>query len=530
MKSSLMMAAFLAVPLAASAQMESMPGMHASPKPPAQTMPKDMRAPAHGDPAAKRETRSMRASEAEQKGQAAIAPGTNSDTDSMQVDSSTVQERENPGGHTGATSPNVDLLNEVAARQPMDLENFLTMSRRLNPTLAQMRAAVDRSEQQGRQAGLAPNPMIGYSGDHIRGGEYHGGEEGAFLQQSFVLGGKLGLRRNVYRQEAQENQIGVQEQQERVDASVEEAFYSALTAQAEVVVRQRMLHIAQDASTTAHQLSNLGQSDAPDVLQAEVESERAQVNFADAQRSYLMAFQTLSAIAGNAQLPVTPLHGDIEKPPSLDAKQQVAEIADRSPQMQRAQQAITIAEARLKAARREPVPDLTVKAGEWYSGEEIESADKQTGPMSFVEAGVTLPLWNRNQGNIDAAKASVEVAHADAARTALALRQEANVLAQDYLNAQSTATRYRAELLPRARRAYQLNVMKYQQMSSPYTQVLFSQQTLFQLQIDYLNALRSQWIDAIALEHFTLSNGLAKPGLSGSSSTDINLPDGGGSE
>ena len=161
-----------------------------------------------------------------------------------------------------------------------------------------------------------------------------------------------------------------------------------------------------------------------------------------------------------------------------------------------------IAEARLKAARRESVPDLTVKAGEWYSGEEIESADKQTGPMSFVEAGVTLPLWNRNQGNIDAAKAGVEVAQSDAIRTALALRQKANVLAQNYLNAQSTATRYRAELLPRARRAYQLNVMKYQQMSSVYTQVLLSQQTLFQLQIDYLNALRMQWIDAIALEHF----------------------------
>jgi cobalt-zinc-cadmium efflux system outer membrane protein len=198
--------------------------------------------------------------------------------------------------------------------------------------------------------------------------------------------------------------------------------------------------------------------------------------------------------------------------------------------MQRAQQANTIAEARLKAARRESVPDLTVKAGEWYSGEEIESANKQTGPMSFVEAGVTLPLWNRNQGNIDAAKAGLEMARADAARTNLALRKDADVLAQNYLNAQSTATRYRAELLPRARRAYQLNVMKYQQMSSVYTQVLFSQQTLFQLQIDYLHALRSQWMDAIALEHFTLSDGLTAPGVSGSSSTDINLPGGGGSE
>jgi cobalt-zinc-cadmium efflux system outer membrane protein len=530
MKNKLIMTALFAIPLSASAQMESMPGMQASPTPPSQTMPKDMQAPANKNAAAKRETNSMRASEAEQKRQASIAPGTDTDKDSMQLNSFTVQERENPRGHTGATWPDTELLTEVATRPAMDLEGFLTLSRRLNPTLAQVRAAVERSQQQARQAGLLPNPVIGYSGDHIRGGEYHGGEEGAFVQQDFILGGKLGLRRNVYRQEAQENRIGVQEQEDRLDASVEEAFYSALTAQAEVVLRQRMLRVAKDASITAHQLSNLGQSDAPDVLQAEVELERAEVNFADTQRSYVMAFQTLSATAGNARLPVTPLHGEIEKPPTLDAEQQVAQIVDNSPQMQRAQQAITIAEAQLKAARRESVPDLTVKAGEWYSGEEIESADKQTGPMSFVEAGVSLPLWNRNQGNIDAAKAGVEVANADAARTSLALRQRADTLAQKYLNAQSSAIRYREELIPRARRAYQLNVMKYQQMSSAYTNVLFSQQTLFQLQIDYLHALRSEWVEATALEHFTLSNGLAAPDISGNASTDMNLPNGGSSE
>ena len=242
MKSSLMMTALLAFPLAASAQMESMPGMQASRTPPAQTMPKDMRAPSHGDPAAKRETRSMRASEAEQKGKAAIAPGTNSDTDSMQVESFTVQERENPGGHTGATMPDVDLLTEVAARRPMNLEDFLTMASTLEPN-----PGADAGRGGSIGAAGTPGRADSESDDRIQRRSHT--RRGVSRRRRRCIraarlcpwrqaGGCGGMSIDNKRRE---NQIGVQEQQERVDASVEEAFYSALTEQAEVVVRQRML-------------------------------------------------------------------------------------------------------------------------------------------------------------------------------------------------------------------------------------------------------------------------------------------------
>ncbi len=504
-----------------------MPGMNMG-KPNTMQMPGDMQHPAPNDPKAQQETQSMENSESQQKAQQGTVPGPASDALSPSHSTLTLQEPENPHYRTGADLPAPELLNDVAKRPPMRLEQFTAMAGQRNPTLAQAQQYVRRSEQQGRQAGLYPNPIVGYSGDHIRGGDYHGGEQGAFVQQEFVLGGKLGLRRDIFRQEAQANQAGVEIQQYRVKNTVEQNFYLALTAQAEVVVRQRMLKVALDAVETAHQLANVGQADAPDVLQAEVEAEQAKVDFEHAERAYLQQFGVLAAVAGAQDLAPAPLEGALEQPPELNAEQQVAAVVAGSPTVKQARQLVAVAEARLKDAKRESFPNLNVQAGEWYSGEPVgDGAYHAAGFESFVSAGVNLPIFNRNQGNVEAAKVELERARADVARTELALKEAADPLAQGYLSSRFEAARYRDQMLPRARRAYELYLMKYQQMAAAYPEVLVSQRTLFQLQIGYLHALGAEWANALALQNFTLSGGLGMPLSVGADTTTLNLPTGG---
>jgi cobalt-zinc-cadmium efflux system outer membrane protein len=312
--------------------------------------------------------------------------------------------------------------------------------------------------------------------------------------------------------------------------SVQQAFYRALTSQAAVALRQRLLGVTLDAVETAHQLANVGQADTPDVLQAEVEAEQAKLEFVNAQRQFIQEFRTLSAIAGKPELPVSPLRGELDHPPEIETEQQVAKIVSSSPAVKRAQQEVAVAEARLKDAQRESVPDLQLRAGEWWSGEITEGTQRAAGPMGFATAGINVPLWNRNQGNAEAAKADLERAKQDVIRTQLYLRQQSEPLAQQYLASRFEADRYRAQLIPRARRAYELYLMKYQQMAAAYPQVLVSQRTLFQLQIDYLRALSTVWISEVALENYSLSGGLEAPASDATMSTTINLPNGGGNE
>jgi outer membrane protein, heavy metal efflux system len=298
-----------------------------------------------------------------------------------------------------------------------------------------------------------------------------------------------------------------------------------LAAQEVVNVRRRLLGIALDAAETAHQLANVGQADAPDVLQAEVEAEQAKVDYVTAQRTFMQEFQTLAALVGRADLPISPLQGDLEHPPEINVDQIVNQIAQDSPLVKRAQQDIARAEAELKSAKRESVPDLQVNAGAQQSFEALSDFNpKPVGFEGFATIGVLIPVFNRNQGNVAAARADLERAQGEVTRVQFSLRQSAQPLLQAYQSAQVESKRYKNEMIPRAARAYQLYLAKYQQMGAAYPQVIVSQRTSFQLQVGYINALRQVWITAVALQNYTLSDGLGAPTGSGTYSTTINLP------
>jgi outer membrane protein, heavy metal efflux system len=410
-----------------------------------------------------------------------------------------------------------ELLQGVAARTPRTLAEFLAMADKNNPTLKQAAAVIARSEGQARQAALYPNPTIGYQGDQIRGGSYGGGEQGGFVEQTVVLGGKLGLRRNIYEQEKQSGKIGAEVQQLRVHNDVMQMFYSAVGAQQTVRVRGHLLALAKDAVQTAHQLANVGQADAPDVLQAEVEAEQAAIDYTVAQRVFLQNFKQLAGFAGVPDLELAPLDAVFDAPPDIDPAKMADTMVEQSPEVREAQQQTVVAEARQKSIRREIVPDLQLRAGEQANLEALgDVPGKKTGAQSFASAGIELPLWNRNQGSSRAAQADVEQARQEVTRTRLALQQQSGVLVQNYLSAKTEADRYRNALLPRARKAYELYLEKYQDMAQAYPQVIVSQRTLFELEVHYIDALGAVWQNAIALQNFGLQGGLSRPASPGS--------------
>ncbi|HJT70803.1 MAG TPA: TolC family protein [Terriglobales bacterium] len=435
------------------------------------------------------------------------------------------------GRRTGTQTPVPELLTEAAKRPPMTLKDFQDLAAANNPSLKQASDIARRSAGQARQAGLYPNPVAGFEGGEIRGGAYGRGEVGPFVQQTIVLGGKLRLRRRVFEEQRRQDELGVSEQRYRLTGDVEQSFYSTLAAQEIVNVRRNLLRLALDTVETAHQLGNVGQADSPDILQAEVEGEQAKVEYETAQRNFIQEFQALAALVGKPALPLAPIKGDLEEYPKIDAGTIIETIVRDSPSVKRAQQGVAQTEAQLHSARREAVPDLQIRAGIQQNRQLLQPEVSNTyrvGAQGFVTAGVNIPIFNRNQGNVEAAKAELDRARNEVARVELSIRQTAQPFVQNYLRAQLEAQRYKNEMLPRAGRAYELYRAKYGQMAAAYPQVIVSQRTLFQLQVNYVQVLESLWTNASALRNFTLSGGLSVPTPAGSSSTTINLPNGGG--
>jgi cobalt-zinc-cadmium efflux system outer membrane protein len=409
------------------------------------------------------------------------------------------------------------------------------MALQANPTLAQAEAAIRVAEGRRAQAGLWPNPVVGYTGEEFSTRAFNEkSEHFGFIEQTILLGGKLSKSQRIF---AQEKVLAEQEaiaQRQRILNTVRMLFYEALGAQRRVETRAELARIAREAVGVTEQLFNVGQADRPDTYQIEIEAQRAQLDLIMAENRRDQVWQQLGAVIGDPFLEPVRLIGDLEKGlPVLDQETTLATLLGGSPELKRAQAAIERARAAIARAKAERVPDLFVSGGFGYSTELLESrnprlAGRKTGPEGFLTIGVRWPLFDRNQGNIAAANAELEIAEREARRVELVLRARMAAVCRNYQNSLRVVTQYERQVLPRARRGYQLYLAGFRQMAAAYPQALIAQRTLFQAQDDYIDALVSAWQSAIQLQGLLLTGGLDAPaGARAQGGPELSRPEGG---
>jgi cobalt-zinc-cadmium efflux system outer membrane protein len=421
-----------------------------------------------------------------------------------------------PGrAQTTASEPKTVTLEEL---QQMALQN--------NPTFAQSAANIQAAQGRKKQSGLYPNPTVGYQGEQIRGGSFHGGEQGFFVQQDIVLGGKLGLNRRIFDQELKQAETEAEEQRVRVVTNVRMSYIQALAAQQTLELRQNLSQLADDAVETSHQLANVGQADAPDVLESEVEAQQAQLAVTMAEQSQQRVWKALAAVVGNPRLPLMKLEGKLEDTPSVNADELVEKIVNESPAVRIAELGVKRAEGAFVRAKREPIPDLQLRGGLQQNGE-LLSNGRAVGLQGFADVGVRIPIFNRNQGNIATAKADAERAKREVERVKLVLRERAASVVQTYTFSQTAVDRYKNQMIPRAQKAYEMYTKKYQDMAAAYPQVLIAQRTLMQLEVSYITALENFATSSLSLQSYLLADGLEAPSQPGGIDQpvrEVNIP------
>jgi cobalt-zinc-cadmium efflux system outer membrane protein len=397
----------------------------------------------------------------------------------------------------------------------MKLEDFETLALERNPTLAQAEAAIRAAEGRQRQAGLFPNPVAGYFVEEFvfrSPGET--AEHGAFLEQTIPLGGKLSKARNVFARERDQAVIQAEAQRLRVTNSIRLLYYETLGAQRLVELRWNLSQLAQQAVDITRELGNVGQADRPDQLEIEIEFERADIEWLNAQNDWLRAWQTLAAMVGNPTMPPARLAGNPEDDlESLNETQLLDSLLQQSPDVRVAKASVERARAVLARARAERVPDLFLRGGLGYNLERLEPVapaltGERKGLSGRFEVGVNVPIFNRNQGGIAAAEAELAIAEGDLNRLQLQLRTRFASSFREYRSAQQLADRYRTRVIPRARQAYEMYLANFRQMAAAYPQVLIAQRTLFQVEVEYAKALVQLRERAVGLRGFLLADGL----------------------
>jgi outer membrane protein, heavy metal efflux system len=425
--------------------------------------------------------------------------------------------------------PRMGRSQENPAGKLIQLQDLEAMALDKNPTLVQAKAEIASARARQLQAGLPPNPTVGYAGDEIRGGSFAGGEQGFFVSQSFVTGGKLALNRQVLGHDVHIAELESQEQKLRVMNAVRIAYYRVLAAQEMLDSKRDLVDISGENVKTATQLRNTGQADESEVLQAELQQEKLRMDVMLQENMLRQEWRALAAVVGNPNLEMGTLAGYLDRQlPELDEDHAIETLLRDSPAVAIAQAAVDRAKQSLTRARREPIPDLQFRAGLSQDREYVDPvARRSVGLIGFAEAGAQLHLFDRNQGGIAAAQSDMLRAQAETRRVELTLRERSAEVLLQYRNSRIMVDQYANQLLPRAQKSYELLSEKYGLMLASYPQVLKVQQTLYELHDGYISALEGLWVNSITLQGLLLTDGLelpARPGEIDLPVREINLP------
>lgn len=367
------------------------------------------------------------------------------------------------------------------------LDELTTLAQEASPALRAAAAAIDVARGQAIQAGLCPNPLAQVGSPQWAGGisQYF-----AMLNQEIVTMGKLRLQRRAALQGVIQAELAFTRQRFDLLTAVRQQFYVVLAAQQRVEILRALVDIAAKSRETAVRLANAGEGSRTDVLLLNIELERARVGLENAITLLVAAREQLAASLGIPSLPI----GSVTA--ALD--QRIADYQDEFVRAEvlrvnalaiSAQVEIARSQILLRRARVEPIPNLFLSGGFQYSVEPLNN-------QGLAQVGVPLPVFNRNQGNIRSARATVSrsVANLEATQNEL-LRLLAGALGR-FRAAAEQVQKFEGQILPNSREAQEITQKGYIQGQFDFLRLLQAQRTMVEANLGYVNAQESRWTAA----------------------------------
>lgn len=372
---------------------------------------------------------------------------------------------------------------------PLELEDLVELASRRHPDLAAVRARVVAARGRLLQAGLYPNPIVGPRFNAFGFRTNPLGEPGFQVTQTFVTANKIELARAAARQGVQAADWQAMTQYFNVITRVRLAYFELLTAQREYETTREIVNLSEKALEAAKSLQKAGAGSQPDVLRSQVELDQNTLRRAAAERRIRAAQQLLAAAVGDPQGAVNEVGGSLDvTPPSFAWNATREAVLTRSSEVQEALTLVTQAERVLARAQAEVIPNIDVQAIPAYN----TIVDSYTMQINVVAA---IPCWNRNEGNILAARADIDRARAEERQVELRLSERLTAAYQRYQVARQQTEAYQKNILPRARESVRLVGIGYKQGDAKYdyTAYLQAQQVLFQAELYHVQILGELW-------------------------------------
>ena len=386
----------------------------------------------------------------------------------------------------------------AAAVGPVQVDELVRLAVGRNPRLARATLNIDAAQGRQVQAGLYPNPNLAVNWDEIGDRTGAGGILNVpRVTQEIVTGRKLSLSQAVAAKEVDQAALALLRERYALIGSVRAAFYDVYALERRVAVLDELVKLAGEAVKNGQTLLENKQIARLDLVQLEVELARFRAQSESARRELPSARKRLAAVVGDPRLAVGAAAGPFDEVPAYDPDRTLDTVLATHPEVRSARVGVERAQAAVRRAEAEPIPNVTAFTG-YVRQYENRSNDFQLG------LSANIPVWNRNQGNIRAAKADLGVAVADVGRAEIDLAERVAVALRTYSAAVRMAEQYRVEVLPRAEETYRLSLEAFKGGQFEYLRVIQAQRGVAEARLEYNRVLGEAWRSAAELSALQL--------------------------
>jgi cobalt-zinc-cadmium efflux system outer membrane protein len=402
-----------------------------------------------------------------------------------------------PLGGAAPPEPSKFELPEVVPPPPTDdtpgltLEEIELQAQMHHPALREASARVASAQGQALQAGLYPNPVFFTASPQWTGGisQYN-----AFIGQDFITAGKLRLDRSALQRAVTQAQLQFSRTRFDVLTAVRTQFYIAAAAQRRVEVLEQLVQVTGQSRDVGQKLLQAGETNRADATLLEIENDKALLQLRNAEALMIAARRQLASAAGIPEMPIDRLKFDFTMPlPEYEHEAVRLGVVNRNAVAAIAAVEIQRTQIVLRRAVVEPIPNFNIQGGFQYG---VEAPYHDQGYAQFA---MSVPIWNRNQGGIRAARADTARAVAGLQRTEAELSQQTAQTLGEYAAATVRAAYYEGQITPKAREVFRVNRSLFEQGQTDFLRLLQSQRTLIEADLGYVDAQEARWTSAAHL-------------------------------
>jgi outer membrane protein, heavy metal efflux system len=256
-------------------------------------------------------------------------------------------------------------VRPVTVAESATVGDFVRLAVERNPRLAKANFAIDAARGRHLQAGLYPNPEVAVNWDEL--GDRSSPDRLGILtapkvSQTIVTGNKLGLARAVAAREVDQATLELISERFAIVGSVRAAFYEALALQRRAEVLAELVKLADEAVAGGRSLLDAKppQIARLDFIQLEVERERFRAELQAVRKELPGAYRRLAAVAGAPAMIPTDVAGTLDGPPEYDPDAVREAVLAYHPQVRAARIGVDRAQAAVRRAEVEPIPNVSV--------------------------------------------------------------------------------------------------------------------------------------------------------------------------